>query len=161
VQGSPTDPEPGPHEEPDPGQEPGTDEEPGMHERAARRAVVAAFLTASREGDFQALLELLDPDVVLRADAFSVAAAAAHVAEGAPVLRPEVRGMREVARSFAGRARASVLALVDGAAGAAWAPDGQPRAVFHVQVRDGRISAIEIVSDPDRIARTSVELLPD
>src|SRR5204862_6323981 len=75
-----------------------------------QRRVVAAFLAASREGDFEALLAVLDPDVVLRADG-----AVVRMGGGA-----EVRGAREVATTFSGRALAVEPALVDGTAGAAW-----------------------------------------
>src|SRR5213594_1115757 len=72
---------------------------------ASRRKIVDAFLAASRGGDFGALLSLLDPDVVLRADDAAVLIGAGR----------EVRGAQEVARTFAGRARVAQPALVDGA----------------------------------------------
>src|SRR3989441_13163523 len=77
-----------------------------------QREVVDAFLAASRGGDFDALLAVLDPDVVLRADRAAVAAGASG----------EVRGAPAVARQFSGRARVAQPALVNGAAGAEWAP---------------------------------------
>src|SRR5437764_520790 len=87
---------------------------------ATQRRVVDAFLAASREGDFDALLEVLDPDVVLRADGTAVLAGATA----------EVRGARAVAETFKGRARAARPALVDGNAGLVWTQGGQPRMVF-------------------------------
>jgi hypothetical protein len=109
--------------------------------------VVAAFLAAPRNGDFGALLELLDPDVVLNADA-------AAVATGAP--GGEVRGAREVAQAFAGRARAARLALVDGAPGAVWAPGGRPRVAVRFIVEGATIVRIDLVADPDRLEQLEI-----
>jgi RNA polymerase sigma-70 factor (ECF subfamily) len=89
-----------------------------------QREVVSAFLLASREGDLSKLLAVLDPDVVLRADAAAIATAEAHRAQGAPLLASMVRGAGEVAKALAGRATGARLAMVDGTAGAAWAPGG-------------------------------------
>src|SRR6266498_686331 len=85
-----------------------------------QRAVVGAFLAASRGGDFDALLALLDPDIVLRADRTAVQVGASK----------EVRGPAAVAEIFSGRARAAQPALVNGAAGAVWARGGRPRVAF-------------------------------
>lgn len=120
-------------------------------DRARQRRVVEAFLAASRAGDFDALLALLDPSVVVRADAAAVQAGAA----------PEVRGPAEVAGTFAGRARAAQPALVDGAVGLAWAPGGQPRVVFDFEIEDGRIVGVELIADPERLAELDLELLDD
>jgi RNA polymerase sigma-70 factor, ECF subfamily len=111
-----------------------------------RRAVIDAFLAASRGGDFAALLALLAPDVVLRADRAAVQMGAA----------PEVRGAAGVAGTFAGRARFAQPALVDGAVGAVWAPGGKPRFVFAFTIRDGKIVAINILADPERLSRLDV-----
>jgi RNA polymerase sigma-70 factor (ECF subfamily) len=116
-----------------------------------QRAVVDAFLAAAPGGDFEALLALLDPDVVLRADPAAVQAGA-----GA-----EVRGAREVAGTFSGRARFARPALVDGAAGAVWAPGGQPRVVFGFTIADGRIVGIELLSDPERLRQLDLAILDD
>src|SRR6202162_3932825 len=94
-----------------------------------QREVVDAFLAASRGGDFDALLEVLDPDVVLRTDRAAVTAGASR----------EVRGALDVAKQFSGRARFAQPALVDGAAGAVWAPGGQPRVVFGFTITRGKI----------------------
>jgi RNA polymerase sigma-70 factor (ECF subfamily) len=112
--------------------------------------VVDAFLAASRGGDFAALLGLLDPDVVLRAD--EVVARMS----GGPA---EVRGADEVAATFAGRARAARLALIDGTPGAVWSQDGVPRVVFQFTVTGGTVSAIDMVADPDVLARLTIEPL--
>jgi RNA polymerase sigma factor (sigma-70 family) len=109
---------------------------------ARQRAVVDAFLAASREGDFEALLALLDPDVVLRADPAAVRTGAAA----------EVRGAAAVAGTFSGRAQTARPALVDGAPGAVWAPGGRPRVAFGFTVADGRILAIDLLADPERLA---------
>jgi RNA polymerase sigma-70 factor (ECF subfamily) len=117
-------------------------------DRARQREVVEAFLAASREGDFEALLGLLDPGVVVRADAAAVAAGA----------EAEVRGARAVAGTFVGRARFARPALVEGAVGAVWAPGGQPRVAFAFTVRGGRVAEIRLLADPERLAE--LELVP-
>jgi RNA polymerase sigma factor (sigma-70 family) len=118
-------------------------------DRDRQRQVVEAFLAASRRGDFDALLALLDPSVVARADAAAVAAGAT----------PEVRGAAEVATTFAGRARAARPALVDGLVGLAWAPGGHPRVVFDFTTENGRIVAIDLIADPARLGELELELL--
>ncbi|MFI6448438.1 hypothetical protein [Kitasatospora sp. NPDC050543] len=117
---------------------------------ARRREVVAAFLAAARGGDFDALLTLLDPEVVLRADGAAVLAGAGGS-----------RGAAAVARTFMGRARAAPPALIDGAAGLVWAPGGEPRVVFGFTITDGRIVAIDLLADPEHLARLDLELLGD
>jgi RNA polymerase sigma factor (sigma-70 family) len=117
-------------------------------DRARQRTVVAAFLAASRRGDFAALLRLLDPDVVLRADR-------AAVRLGAP---GRLRGARDVAGTFCGRARAARLALIDGLAGLAWAPGGRPRVVFTFTISGGTIAAIDMTADPGRLRRLDVAI---
>jgi RNA polymerase sigma factor (sigma-70 family) len=113
-----------------------------------QRAVVDAFLAAARDGDFDALVALLDPDVVLRADAAAVQAGSAA----------EVRGAAAVAGTFSGRARFARPALVDGAAGAVWAPGGRPRVVFAFAIAGGRITGIDLVADPERLRRATITL---
>ncbi len=131
--------------------------EPGAPRR--HQELVAAFLAASRGGDFTALVALLDPDAVLRADQAAVKAAAANRDRGAPLLAPEVRGAAAVAGALAGRAQAAQLALVDGSPGAVWAPGGRPRAVFVFRVIGATIAEIEIVTDPSTVAALPVQLL--
>ncbi len=116
-----------------------------------QRAVVDAFLAASRGGDFDALLAVLDPDVVLRADHAAVQAGASR----------EVRGAAAVAGAFSGRARAARPALVNGAAGAVWAPGGRPRVVFAFTITRGRIVAIDLLADPERLRRLDLAVLED
>lgn len=126
-----------------------------------QREVVDAFLAASRDGDFAALLSLLDPDVVLKADELAVQVSTARQARGAPKLATRIHGAAAVAEVFSGRARVAQPARVDGAAGAAWAQAGTPRAVFAFEIVDRRIVGIEIVYDPARLDELDVELLDD
>jgi RNA polymerase sigma factor (sigma-70 family) len=128
-------------------------------ELPSQREVAQAFMAASRDGNLDALLAVLDPDVVLRADPVAVKAAAARVARGAPHLVGEVRGAADVARVFLGRAQAARPALVDGTPGAAWAPGGQPRGIWAFKVEQGRIVEIQFIADPRLIARLDVLLL--
>lgn len=114
-----------------------------------QREVVDAFLAASRAGDFEALLAVLDPDVVARADSAAVAMGAS----------PEVRGAKAVAETFSGRARAARPALVDGAVGLVWATGGQPRVVFEIATAGGRITAIDLVADPEGVQQLDLVAL--
>lgn len=114
-----------------------------------QREVVDAFLAASRGGDFDALLAVLDPDVVLRADRTAVQMGASR----------EVRGATAVAGTFSGRARVAQPALVNGAVGAVWAPGGRPRVVFGFTIRRGTIVEIDLVADPERLRQLDLEVL--
>src|SRR2546428_6006456 len=105
-----------------------------------QREVVDAFLAASRGGDFDALLAVLDPDVVLRADREAVQMGASG----------EVRGAAGVARTFSGRARVAQPALVNGAAGAVWAQGGRPRVVFEFTITGGGGVPRHPVAHPQR-----------
>jgi RNA polymerase sigma factor (sigma-70 family) len=128
-------------------------------ELPSQREVAQAFMAASREGNLDAVLAVLDPDVVLRIDSVAVKAAAANEARGAPRLAPEVRGAKGVARVFLGSARAAQPALVDGTPGAAWAPGGHPRVVWAFKVERGRIVEVQVIADPKAIARLEVLLI--
>jgi RNA polymerase sigma factor (sigma-70 family) len=114
-----------------------------------QREVVDAFLAASRGGDFDALLEVLDPDVVLRADVAAVQMGASRV----------VRGAAAVADTFSGRARAAQPALVNGAVGLMWASGGRPRVVFGFTIVRGKIVEIDMVADPERLGQLDLALL--
>jgi RNA polymerase sigma factor (sigma-70 family) len=114
---------------------------------AHQREVVDAFLA----GDFGALLAVLDPEVVLRADGAAVRAGASR----------EVRGARAVADTFFGRARFARPALVNGAIGAVWAPGGRPRVAFCFTVVGGKIVEIEVVADPARLSGLDLAVLED
>ena len=116
-----------------------------------QRAVVEAFLAASRGGDLEALVAVLDPEVVLRADHTALALGAFG----------EVRGAAAVADTFSGRARFTRPALVDGAAGAVWAPGGRPRVVFAFTIGGGKIVAIDLLADPERLRRLNLAILDD
>lgn len=124
---------------------------------ATQRQVVAAFLGAARHGDFEALVRLLDPDVVLRADAVAIEMAARRVSAGAPDLGEEMRGVDAVARVFAGGARGARLTLVDGLAGAVVSVGGRPMAVFGFALRHGRVAVIELLADPETLAAIELE----
>ncbi len=129
-------------------------------DRSRQRVVVDAFLAASRGGDFNALLAVLDPDVVLRPDRAALEASAGRQIQGAPQLSPDMRGADAVAHAFLGRAAAARPALIDGAVGAVWAPGGQVRAAFVLTIVDGKIAEIELLYEPERIAQLDVQLLP-
>src|SRR4051812_12470281 len=107
-----------------------------------RREVVAAFLDASRNGDFAALVELLHPEAVLRSDAV-----AARMGADA-----EVRGATAIAQFLSGRARAARLVLVDGTPGAVWSLRGTPQVVFAFTVEDGLVTAVDLLADPDTVS---------
>lgn len=119
------------------------------HRRAERGEVVAAFLLASREGDFERLLSLLHPEVSLRADATAAS-------WGAP---DGVRGAAAVAGQLGGRAQAARLALIDGSPGAAWAPAGHLRSAFIFTIVDDKITAIDVVAEPAQLDRLDVEFM--
>jgi RNA polymerase sigma factor (sigma-70 family) len=108
-------------------------------DRGRQREVVSAFLTAAREGDFEALVELLHPDAVIRADAGTVALGAAAEIVGAPA----------VAARFSGGAKSARLTLLDGYAGLVWSLRGKPQVVFGFTIEEGRIVEIEMLGDHD------------
>jgi RNA polymerase sigma-70 factor (ECF subfamily) len=126
-------------------------------DRARLREVVGAFLAASRSGDFAALLAILDPDIVLRADATAVEASVARAGRGVPVLAREIRGRDAVANIFRGRARAALPALMDGDAGLVFASGRQPRMLVDFVLENGRIIEISLIADPEHIAARDVE----
>jgi RNA polymerase sigma factor (sigma-70 family) len=115
-----------------------------------QREIVEAFLSAARAGEFAALLTLLDPHVVLRADE-----AAARVAGTA-----EARGAEAVAAFFAGKAQGARLALIDGTVGAAVTAGGRIRVVVRFTVAGGRIVAIEGIAEASRLAELTIEPHP-
>ncbi len=136
--------------------DPDAERQPG--EIARRREVVNAFLAASREGDFDALLTMLDPDIVLRADAAAaqMGADSADAAAARMGAASTVTGARAVAGFFSGRASAVRPALIDGAPGAVWTLRGEPQVVFAFTITGGTIAAIELIADPEHIARLEV-----
>jgi RNA polymerase sigma factor (sigma-70 family) len=116
---------------------------------AANREVVEAFLTAARTGNFDALLTVLDPDVVLR-----------HDPETVPASREE-RGAAAVASHFAGRAQTARAALVDGSVGVVVAPHGRLLGVLNLLIKEGKITAITTISDPARLRQLHLAVLDD
>ncbi|HEX5194047.1 MAG TPA: RNA polymerase sigma factor SigJ [Solirubrobacteraceae bacterium] len=119
---------------------------------AEQRAVVDAFFAAARDGDFDRLVAVLDPDVVLRADGVP---AATHVSR-------ILRGADQVARaSLAGARSGRTLrpALVNGAPGAVLFEHGRPVSVMGFTVVQGRIVEIDALSDPDRLRRLDLARL--
>jgi len=123
--------------------------DPGRH-----REIVDAFLAASRDGDFDALVALLDPDVVLRADFGGRRPAASGVVHGpAAVARQAVLGALPGAELHP--------ALVNGAAGVVVTVGGRPFAVLGFTVAEGRILEIDAIADPDRVRRVAAAVLGD
>ncbi|MFB7179984.1 sigma-70 family RNA polymerase sigma factor [Streptomyces sp. NPDC056257] len=119
-------------------------------DRARLREVVDAFLAASRGGDFEALVAVLDPDVVARSDGGT--------------LRPGLvrRGAAEVASqaiTFARFAAAAHPVLVNGLPGVVAVADGRAISVMAFTIQDGRITALDILTDPERLARIDLSLL--
>jgi RNA polymerase sigma-70 factor (ECF subfamily) len=110
----------------------------------AQREVVDAFFAAGRTGDFDRLVSVLDPDVVLRGDFGS--GAAAFRAEGASKVA-------RLARSYAAPEREARPATVNGAAGAVIFVDGRPTAIMGFVVRAGLVAAIDVLADTERLGR--------
>jgi RNA polymerase sigma-70 factor, ECF subfamily len=119
---------------------------------ATQREVVDAFLAAAREGDFEALLEVLDPDVVVRADFGPLGGSS------------EVRGAENVARQALTYSRLGLVmrpALINGAVGAVSMRDGEPFSVGGVTVRGGKIVEMDFLADPERLRRLDLTILDD
>jgi len=110
-------------------------------------AVADAFLAAARDGDFERLLAVLDPDVVLRSDGGAARPNLVSLVHGA-------QAVAEGAMTFRRFAETATRVLVNGVpGGVAWAPDGRPFAVVALTVEGGRIVEIDVLADPDRLAR--------
>jgi hypothetical protein len=112
--------------------------------------VVDAFLAAAREGDFERLVAVLDPDVVLRADA------------GPTGPSQEVHGAEAVARQALGYAQIGLdirPALINGVAGAVSFLHGKPFSVGAVTVRNGKIVELDFLADPERLRRLDFTIL--
>jgi RNA polymerase sigma factor (sigma-70 family) len=123
----------------------------GQVDFVRRRQIVAAFIAASRTGDFDALLAVLDPDVVLRPDAEAVRLGAFT----------ETRGADRVARLLGGGAQAARLALVGGVPGVVWTPGGRIRGAIACDVIDDRIVELDVIANPEHIEQLEVVLLDD
>jgi RNA polymerase sigma factor (sigma-70 family) len=122
-----------------------------------QREVVDAFFAAAREGDFAALLAVLDPDVVVRADAGAVAVGAWRVVHGARSVAEQTL----TADGFSRLARFAQPALVNGAAGVVVAPGGRLVAVMGFTITRGRIVEIDVLADPARLRRLDLAVLRD
>jgi hypothetical protein len=116
-----------------------------------QRAVVDAFLAASRTGNFEALLTVLDPEVVFRMDG----------AASPKGVLGEVRGAPAVARQFSGRAQGARTALVDGAVAVIVAPRGHLFLVLNFTIRNDKMVEIEAVADPARLHQLHLAVLDD
>jgi RNA polymerase sigma-70 factor (ECF subfamily) len=115
-------------------------------------SVVAAFLAAARDGDFQGLVAVLDPEVVLRGDGGA----------SRPGQSVELRGAEQVARRAQSFSRLGLIrlpALVNGAAGLVCMLDGKPFSVMAFAVRGGKIAEIDILSDPERLGQLDLPVL--
>ncbi|MDC7746387.1 sigma-70 family RNA polymerase sigma factor [Rhizobium binxianense] len=126
----------------------GVDEAPDV-DFGRKQTIAQAFLTASRNGDIEALIAVLAPDVAFRPDA----TAARFGAVG------EVRGAPAVAALFKGRAQAAEAAIVDGEVGFVVRTEGQIRVVVALTIADGKIMAIDAFADPDYLERVDYSVL--
>ncbi|WP_020576741.1 sigma-70 family RNA polymerase sigma factor [Actinopolymorpha alba] len=118
---------------------------------ARQREIVRAFLSASRRGDFNALLDLLHPDAVLRANH-------AAIGMGAPGL---VHGASAVADTLSGRALHARLALIDGVPGALWAQACRPRVAFAFTISAGKITEINLIANSEHLHTLDLVMLND
>jgi RNA polymerase sigma factor (sigma-70 family) len=117
-----------------------------------RRKVVEAFLAAARGGDFEALLSLLDPDVVLHADRFAGPSPE-------PIVLRGVASVREGAILASARARASEPALVDGVPGLLMVRGGRLSVVLSFTIDEDRITGIDVIADPERLRGLELAVL--
>ena len=119
---------------------------------ARQRAVANAFDAASRDGDFEGLLAVLDPDVVLRADTGDGPLGPSRLIRGAAAVAAQ-------AQSYAGMARFAHPVLVNGAPGYLIAPNRKPFAVIAIATRDNKITEIDVLADPARLSRMNLTAL--
>jgi RNA polymerase sigma-70 factor (ECF subfamily) len=119
---------------------------------AGQRRVVDAFFAAARDGDFEALVAVLDPDVVVRSDGGVLRPAVSHVLHGAAAVAGQ-------ALTFAQLSPFVRPALVNGVAGVVVAPHGRPVSVMAFTVRGGRIVAIDALTDPERLRQLDLAVL--
>jgi RNA polymerase sigma-70 factor (ECF subfamily) len=132
----------------------GASEEGRAADLARQREVVEAFFRASRDGDLQGLLAVLDPDVVLRPDETAL-----RMGTRTGWLTSALYGADRVAEQFKGAAQAAQLALLDGVPGAVWASGGRTVVAFSFTTRGGKVVGIELVADPERLSRMKVEVI--
>jgi RNA polymerase sigma-70 factor (ECF subfamily) len=119
-----------------------------------QREVVDAFLSAARDGNFEALLAVLDPDVVLRADRGAEPTDGSREVQGAAAVA-------SLALTFASLALSARPALVNGAAGLVSFQGGEPFSVLGFTIKRGRIVEIDILADPERLGRLELVVLDD
>jgi RNA polymerase sigma factor (sigma-70 family) len=115
--------------------------------------VVDAFLAAAREGDFERLLAVLDPEVVLRSDGGPARPGLTTLVRGAQTVATQALAFRQLAET-------ATRVLVNGIpGGVAWAPDGSPFSVVALTVKGGRIVAIDILADSDRLGELDLTVV--
>jgi hypothetical protein len=124
-----------------------------------QQEVVAAFMQASRQGNFEALIRLLHPDVVLRADETAIKVSSANKTRGAPQFVQEIAGAKAVADTLNGSAQGAQLALVNGLAGATWGMHGKTVVAFCFAVNEGKITAIDIVMDKNTLGNFDIHII--
>ncbi len=132
----------------------GASEDERVTDVAQHQAIVEAFFRASRDGDLQGLLAVLDPDVALRLDDTAL-----RMGTRSGWISTNLRGAAAVAGQFNGAAQAAQVVLIDGVPGGAWVAGGIPRVVFSFTVRNGKVTDIELVADPDRLSSMNVEIV--
>ena len=114
-----------------------------------QRKIVEAFLAASRDGDFEALLAVLDPEVVAHADSVAVRRGA----------EAEVHGSTAVARAVQGRAVAARPALINGSVGIVVAPRGKLLFAICLKFREGKIAEFDVIAEPERLRQLDLAIL--
>lgn len=124
-----------------------------------QQEVVAAFMRASRQGNFDTLIRLLHPDVVLRADETAIKISTANKARGAPQFTAEIIGAKAVADTLNGSAQGAQLSLVNGRAGATWGMNGKTVVAFCFAVNGGKITAIDIVMDKNTLGNFDIHII--
>lgn len=127
---------------------------PNQAKLSERRQAVDAFLTALRAGDIEGLLAVLDPDVVRRADPLALPSGASSELRGAVAVAHEVLQYRR-------SARVAQPILIDGCVGFIVAPRGRLRIAIRCTVRKGKISAMDVVADPDSLRRLKLAVPTD
>jgi RNA polymerase sigma-70 factor (ECF subfamily) len=119
-------------------------------DRSRQREIVEAYLTAAREGDFEALMSILDPNIVLRADRRALGrGAAAEIHDAAAIAERAVKA----------GARAAQPALIDGEVGLVIAPRGKLLMILKFTVVDGKIIEMEAIADPERLRQIDLAVL--
>lgn len=110
-------------------------------------------------GNFDVLIRVLHPDVVLRADEMAIKVSSANKARGAPQFAPEISGADAVANTLNGSAQGAQLSLVNGLAGATWGMNGETVVAFCFVVADGKITAIDIVMDKQVLDSFDIQII--